>query len=172
MERYKFITSLPAKNCSFSPLGRKLTDIKFIVVHYTGNYSDTAYNNARYFNLYNNDKVGAHFFIDDHNVYQSIAPTKVAYAVGKKYGKAPLWGKVTNRNSLSVELCSTNGFPSEDTLAQAELFIKGLMYKYHIPVERVVRHFDVSGKKCPGWVGWSGDDSKDWFRFKARFYSQ
>ena len=32
---------------------------------------------------------------------------------------------------------------------------KILMAKYNIPIERVVRHFDISGKLCPGIVGWN-----------------
>ena len=92
---YKFVTGLPAKTISYAPLGRTVDKIKYIVVHYTGNYTDSAYNNARYFNQHNTKKVGAHFFIDDDYVYQSIAPTKIAYAVGKKYGIAKLWGKCT-----------------------------------------------------------------------------
>ena len=32
---------------------------------------------------------------------------------------------------------------------------KYLMKKYNIPKNRVVRHFDVNGKNCPGLVGWN-----------------
>ena len=168
---YRFITGLPAKPISYSPIFRSVKAIKYIVVHYTGNYNDSAYNNARFFNMYNTEKTGAHFFLDNDYAYQSIAPTKIAYAVGKKYGVAKLWGKCTNANSISVELCSRDGLPTEEMLDNAEIFIKGLMIKYHIPPERVVRHFDVCNKLCPGWPGWSGNDSTEWFRFKRRFYS-
>ena len=168
---YKFITGLPAKPISYSPILRSVKGIKYIVVHFTGNYSDTAYNNARFFNSTNKEKVGAHLFIDDNYLYQSITPDKIAYSVGKKYGIAKLWGKCTNANSISIELCSKDGLPTEATLNNAEIAIMRLMNKYHIPVERVIRHFDVAGKLCPGWPGWSGNDSSEWFRFKSRFYS-
>ena len=166
---YRFITALPAKPISYAALGRTVNKIKYIVVHYTGNFNDTAYNNAMYYHRYNTEKVGANFFIDDYFAYQSIAPTKIAYAVGKKYGIAKLWGKCTNANSISVELCSQNGLPSEATLDNAETFIKGLMIKYHIPSKRVIRHYDVCRKECPGWPGWYGNDSSEWFKFKNRF---
>lgn len=168
---YKFITALPAKPISYSPLTRSLKRIKFIVVHFTGNYCDSAFANAKYFNSTNTSKTGAHLFIDDSYVYQSIAPYRIAYAVGKKYGDAKLWRMCKNSNSISVELCSTNGAPSAATLENAEICIKRLMLKYNIPVERVVRHYDVTGKDCPGWDGWSGKDSSEWYKFKSRFYS-
>ena len=42
------------------------------------------------------------------------------------------------------------------------------MLLYGIPIENVYRHYDVSGKICPGVIGWnanSGDESK-WQEFK------
>ena len=160
---YTFITSLPALPISYTPGRRKLSDIKFIVVHATGNENDTAFANANYFNKWNSRKAGAHLFIDDEYVYQSIAPTRVAYAVGKSFGN------INNYNSISIELCSTNGKPTPDTLYNAEIVIKNLMKKYNIPSYRVVRHYDINKKLCPYWKGWSGENSEDWFRFKLRF---
>ena len=31
------------------------------------------------------------------------------------------------------------------------------MKKYNIPAERVVRHYDISGKLCPGVLGWNNE---------------
>ena len=44
------------------------------------------------------------------------------------------------------------------------------MQTYNIPADRVIRHYDVSGKLCPGIIGWN-EDSKDisqWKEFKAK----
>ena len=44
------------------------------------------------------------------------------------------------------------------------------MQTYNIPADRVIRHYDVSGKLCPGIIGWN-EDSKDvsqWKAFKAK----
>ena len=44
------------------------------------------------------------------------------------------------------------------------------MSEYNIPANRVVRHYDISAKLCPGVIGWnkdSGDDSK-WKQFKEK----
>ena len=29
------------------------------------------------------------------------------------------------------------------------------MKKYNIPIDRVVRHYDISGKLCPGIIGYN-----------------
>ena len=55
--------------------------------------------------------------------------------------------------SISIELCDTMRDGkydfSEKTLANAALLCRELMQKYHIPLENVIRHFDVVGKICP-----------------------
>ena len=38
------------------------------------------------------------------------------------------------------------------------------MAKYHIPIERVYRHFDVTGKHCPAYFM----DAGKWAEFKSR----
>ena len=31
------------------------------------------------------------------------------------------------------------------------------MKKYNIPLDRVIRHYDVSGKTCPGIIGYNNE---------------
>lgn len=162
---------IPSKPISFSNSIRKRDEIKYIVVHYTGNSNDTAKGNATYFNTDNKRSAGAHFFVDNNDIYYTIPVYHPAYSVGTNNQKvtAKLFKKCTNYNSISIELCSTNGLPHNETLDNAERLIKALMYTFNIPKERVVRHYDVTGKQCPGWLGWYGENSKDWYRFKLRF---
>lgn len=56
------------------------------------------------------------------------------------------------------------------------------MQKYGIPICRVVRHYDITGKLCPALVGWNdgyvmssdgkkkirNNNSEQWKAFKAR----
>ncbi|MBQ2348232.1 MAG: hypothetical protein II388_07700 [Clostridia bacterium] len=44
------------------------------------------------------------------------------------------------------------------------------MEQYGIPAERVIRHYDVSGKLCPGIIGWNEDSGNvtEWKHFKER----
>ena len=153
---------------------RKAEEIRYLVLHYTANDGDLARNNASYFQN-NVVKASAHYFVDDTTVYRSVPDLRVAWSVGgKKYSNADrtgggtLYGVVTNTNSISVELCDTvkNGVyqASEATLARVAELCRELMRKYHIPMDRVCRHFDVTGKHCPSYlVG-----EKAWAKFKER----
>ena len=93
------------------------------------------------------------------------------------------YGKCTNANSIGIEICSTNpnwtasdqanskkwSFTEKAVLNAVEL-TNHLMQTYNIPADRVIRHYDVSGKLCPGIIGWN-EDSKDvsqWKAFKAK----
>lgn len=154
---------------------RNTSTIKHIVFHYTANKTDKAANNAKYFAA-NVVKASAHYFVDDTEVYQSVADNVIAYAVGgAKYsdcsttGGGTMYGKVTNTNSISIEMCSTNGIITEATMVNAVALAKTLMGKYGIPASNIYRHFDVNGKHCPGWTGWYGNDSSKWTAFKTRF---
>ena len=142
--------------------------IKYIVIHYTGNTTDTAKNNANYFKSVNRG-ASAHYFVDDSTVYQCVKDEDVAWAVGRNYGTNNLFGTVTNQNSISIEMCSTNGKISNKTFDNTVALTKSLMNKYKISINNVYRHFDVCSKRCPGWSGWgtgTGDGSI-WLAFKA-----
>lgn len=141
--------------------------IKYIVLHYTGNATDTAKGNANYFKSVNRN-ASAHYFVDDNYVYQVVEDKDVAWAVGKNYGSNNLFGTVTNNNSISVEMCSKNGRITDKTFNNTVELTKQLMKKYNISASNVVRHFDVCSKKCPGWSGWGtgAGGSEYWRNFK------
>ena len=72
------------------------------------------------------------------------------------------FGKCTNLNSVSVELCCIrkNGKVIVDPKAikKATPLVRALMKRLKISPDRVIRHFDVNGKMCPG--GYC--DEKSW----------
>ncbi|HAR88655.1 MAG TPA: hypothetical protein DCR76_06580 [Ruminococcaceae bacterium] len=141
------------------------TGRKYIVIHYTGNTTDTAKANANYF--YSTDRgASAHYFVDNTNVYEVVSPNNTSWAVGVNYGHNNLFGKCTNYNSINIEMCSTNGKISDKTFANTVALARKLMNTYSIPVSRVVRHYDVCSKQCPGWSGWVGNDDSLWKKFK------
>lgn len=153
---------------------REKEDIRYLVYHYTGNDGDTAQANAKYY-AQAKVKASAHYFVDDDSIFQSVGELTVAWAVGgKKWsdcdvtGGGKLYGVVTNANSISVELCDTSRdgeiLPSEKTLRNAVELGKNIMARYGIPIGRVVRHFDVTGKYCPRYFM----DEDKWAAFKAR----
>ena len=166
-------TNLANKNNYGS--ARSLDKIKYVVIHYTGNDGDSDESNARYFKS-NIVKASAHYFVDDDSITQSVPDNYVGWSVGgskysdcSKTGGGKYYGKCTNTNSISIELCDDvrNGtiYPSTKTIQNALELTKMLMTKYNIPQENVIRHFDVTGKKCPAyWV-----DNAKW---KSEFWNK
>lgn len=158
---------------------RALSAIKYIVIHYTANDGDTDENNGKYF-ANNIVKASAHYFVDDDSVTQSVPDNYVAWSVGgKKYsncaitGGGKYYGKCTNTNSISIELCDAvkNGvvYPSAKTIENALELAKDLMQKYNVPQANVIRHFDVNGKGCPAY--WCGTSAKD-AKWKTEFWNK
>lgn len=131
---------------------RSLDKIKYIVIHYTANKGDTAQNNADYFKR-NIVEASAHFFVDEENIVQSVPDNFIAYSVGgKKYPNTnggTYYGKCTNTNSINIEMCDSFNSVPEKTLSLTVELTKTLMKKYNIPIENVIRHYDVTGKVCP-----------------------
>lgn len=155
---------------------RSTSKIKYIVIHYTGNDGDSDEANANYFKN-NIVKASAHYFVDDNSVTQSVPDNYIAWSVGgSKYpgtNGAKYYQKCNNTNSISVELCDSvkNGavYPTTKTINNAIALVKKLMSKYNIPKERVIRHYDVTGKSCPAyWCGTAHKNSK----WKTAFWNK
>ena len=138
---------------------------EYIVIHYTGNATDTALANARYFETVNRG-ASANYFVDQTSVYQCVLDSDKAWHVGVNYGNHTLFGKCTNSNSIGIEMCSNNKKIAADTYKNTVTLTKKLMKKYNIPASRVVRHYDVCNKVCPGWSGWTSKNDKIWKKFK------
>lgn len=142
---------------NFSPRGG--TRIAYIVVHDTGNPAPgaDALAHYRYFGG-GNRRASAHYFVDDHGVVQIIEDAYAAWHCGDGRGKRG----ITNRNSIGVELCINRGVDRRAALSHARELVRELMAFYRIPKDHVVRHFDASGKICPGtmaannWGEWWG----------------
>lgn len=164
--------------------------LDYIVIHYTAGSTSrtgTAYNTAV---MFSNPSIyaSADFIVDDTTAVQFNPDIKNVYCWhcgdAKNYNKgASYYGKCQNYNSIGIEVCSTNpNYSATDrantgkwsftdaVVSKAVELTKYLMKTYDIPASRVIRHYDVTGKYCPGIIGWnedSGDVSK-WNAFKAR----
>jgi N-acetylmuramoyl-L-alanine amidase CwlA len=147
---YTLHKDLKAKSISYGD-SRAASSIKYIVFHYTGNKTDTAKANANYFATSNTRAAGAHYFVDDTTVYQSIDDLKIAYAVGGSKvsegvaaGGGTLYGKCTNANSISIEMCSKNGVITDATIENVVTLAKTLMKKYNVDSDHLCTHFMVT----------------------------
>ena len=157
--------------------------IKYIVVHYTAGSTSKAGSALNTAVMFSNPSVyaSADFIVDDDTIVQfnpdiknrfcwHCGDNKNMFSMGGKY-----YGKCTNANSIGIEVCSTNpnskkwSFTDKAVTNAAEL-VKYLMQTYNIPIENVIRHYDVTGKFCPGIIGWNEDsgNAKKWEQFKAR----
>lgn len=129
----------------------RTSPILYIVIHYTANNGDTAKNNADYFANNQNLSASAHYFVDEITEWQSVSDNDTAYHCGAKTYRHKV---CRNSNSIGIELCSRrnsqgNYYFKEETVKRAAELTKVLMKKYNIPIENVIRHFDVTGKICP-----------------------
>lgn len=175
--------------------------IKYIAVHYTAGSTSrkgTALNTR---SVFLTRRASADFVVDDGSIVQ-INPdlqNNYCWSVGDKKnpysGGGSLYGKATNRNTISIEICSNrkSGYSTnyanhdgwyftEASLGNALKLIRHLMKRFGIPKSNVVRHYDVSGKLCPGVVGWNDSykydnngkqlsvksDSSKWLAFWSR----
>lgn len=147
---------------NFNTLKNKVN--RYIVIHFTANNGDTALGNCKYFYDVNRN-ASAHYFVDENGIYQCVKDNDVAWHCGAKSYKHP---HCRNNNSIGVELCSrklNNYYFKDETVTNAVYLVRELMAKYNIPIENVIRHYDVTGKNCPEpYVR----DSKAWQNFKAR----
>lgn len=144
---------------------RQLSNIQYIVIHYTGNDGDTDENNGKYFQN-NVLKTSAHYFVDSDSITQSVPDNFVAYHCGANTYKHK---DCRNFNSIGIEICDDvrNGtiYPSEKTIQNVLELTRTLMKKYNVPTEHIIRHYDVTGKICPEfWV----DDTK----WKSEFWNK
>lgn len=167
---------------------KKSRSIDYIVIHYTAGVTSkagSAISTATYFST-TDQEVSSDFTVDDATVVQYNPDIRNRYTWhcgGSKYATkgGSFYGKCTNSNSIGIEVCSTNStgkmqnandksysFTSA-TVKTAEELVKQLMKEYNIPASRVIRHYDVTGKPCPGIIGWNADSGSEaeWNKFKA-----
>lgn len=129
-------------------------DIKYIVLHYTGNSKDTAKANANYF-LTAGINASAHYFVDEKSIYQSVALKDISWHCGsKKYYHS----SCRNSNSIGVEMCCSGNYTvSKITQDNASYLVAELCKLIGISAKDVdtyvLRHYDISHKSCPKqWI--------------------
>ena len=189
----------------YNPLSVHITpskrrEIKYIAIHFTAGSSSKegrAMNTKRTFET---REASADFCVDDRDIVQFNPDLKNYYcwAVGdskkRTTGGAKFNGLATNRNTISIEICSSckagyltsvpnheGWYFTDEVLNNAVKLTKILMQQYGIPIGRVVRHYDITGKLCPALVGWNDhyvmsndgkkkirkNNSEQWKAFKA-----
>lgn len=124
--------------------------IEFLVIHYTANNGDTVQNNLDYF-AGNAVGASAHYFVDENGYGQSVKDADTAWHCGASSYRHPT---CRNANSIGMELCSRkdskgNYYFMDQTVYNAAALARQLMQTYGIDRAHVLRHYDVTGKRCP-----------------------
>lgn len=148
--------------------------VKYIAVHFTAGSTSKAGTALATRSVFLKRRASADFVVDDETIVQ-INPNLNNYytwGVGDKKnpysGGGTLYGMATNRNTVSIEISSNlkKGYEpnipnhegwyfTEASLKNALALIRYLMQEFGLSKYSVVRHYDVSGKLCPGVVGWN-----------------
>ena len=140
--------------------------VRYIVLHYTANNGDTARNNCDYYHRVGGLQASAHYFCDEHGAMQSVRECDTAWHCGARAYWHP---ECRNANSIGIEMCSRKRadgsyYIKPETVANAAALAREIMQRYGIDTDHVLRHYDVTGKRCPmPWV----DDPEQWTAFLA-----
>ena len=139
--------------------------VRYIVMHYTANNGDTARNNCDYYHRVGGLQASAHYFCDEHGAMQSVREGDTAWHCGARAYWHP---ECRNGNSIGIEMCSRKRADGSyyilpETVVNAAALAREIMQRYGIDTDHVLRHYDVTGKRCPmPWV----DDPAQWTAFK------
>ena len=143
----------------YSRPGLELPEVDGLVIHYTANPNTTAQQNHDYFAglaASHLTKASSHYIIGlDGEIIQCIPETEQAYASNNR-----------NADTLAIECChfdATGEFYMQTYQSLVHLTAY-LMGKYDIPIESVIRHYDVTGKSCPKYYV---DHPDEWEQFLA-----
>lgn len=144
----------------YSRPGLTLDKVNAIVIHYTANPGTTAKQNRDYFNGLKDSKqtkASAHFVVGlEGEIIQCIPCNEISYASNDRNG-----------DTISIECChedATGKFnqETEDTLVHLTAWLLG---RYGLTTEDVIRHYDVTGKKCPLYYV---ENEEAWENFKQK----
>lgn len=178
---------IPKKLSPFKS-SRKGCKPEYIVIHYTGSPFQGIDRTVRYMTEYISE-ISAHYIVDGERIAQVVAIDDAAWhvsdgSVNRRYerGKdAEAWHNseagaafrgnrnsigielcVTKTNKKSVKVCDTDWEFTDGTVETAAKLVAALMDELGIPLRRVIRHMDATGKPCPRpFVSLKSDGNKD-----------
>lgn len=124
--------------------------IKYIVIHYVGATGGAKANCNFFKTIYRGSS--AHYFVGHKGeVWQCVDDADVAWHCGASSYKHKI---CRNSNSIGIEMCCRKDskgrwYFEKETIDSTIELTKMLMKKYDVPESNVIRHYDVTGKRCP-----------------------
>lgn len=125
-------------------------EIKYLVIHYVGALGGAQANCKYYASRYIG--ASAHYFVGHSGeIWQSVLDEHTAWHCG---AKTYYHSDCRNSNSIGIEMCvrkTADGtwYFEQETIDSTIALVKELMAKYNIPIENVLRHYDITHKICP-----------------------
>ena len=143
----------------YSRPGIQVDHIDGIVIHYTANPGASAQANRNYFEQLASSKTtkaSSNFIVGlDGEIIQCIPTWEIAYASNERNG-----------DTVSIECChpdETGHF--EDATYRSLVQLTGwLCIKYGLSADKVIRHYDVTGKNCPKYFV---ENEEAWKAFRS-----
>lgn len=133
---------------------RGCVGVKYIVIHNTGNFKESASAEAHrhYLKGFTQGQrpLSWHYTVDDERIYKSLPEEESAYHAGDgAEGDGNLYG-------VGIEICLNkqpeNSPPTEPfikAVKRAAILTAELMKKYSLTIDSVRQHNSFSGKNCP-----------------------
>jgi len=126
--------------------GEALKKVNGVVLHYVGNPGTTAQANRNYFNSLADGELGtyasSHFIVGlEGEVLQCVPLDEIAYASNGR-----------NADTVSIEVCHPDGAGEYSPVTRARVveLTAWLCRAFRLNAEEdVIRHYDVTGKRCP-----------------------
>ena len=161
---------------------KRTSTIQYIILHYSASTTSGKNNAMNTLRTLNTRELSSDFAVDDNLIIQLADDiTKWASTAVQRWSSSgtPAGKNANNNNSVSIEMSSTlaNGgkwvpndphfYFTDEVLANTRYLCKLLVKEFNIPPERVIRHYDIMGKCCPGIIGWNlgkGSDNDNLYR--------
>ena len=143
--------------------------VSFLVYHYVG-ATGGGKANAKYYHSADGVGASAHYFVghasEGAEIWSSVPEADTAWHCGAKTYRHPT---CRNANSIGIEMCchqrpDGTWYIDEETMAAAAELGRDILARYAIPMDHVLRHYDVTGKLCPRPL----IDEGAWADFKKR----
>jgi len=159
--------------------GIKITP-KGLVIHWTANTRSgaNARANRNYFENHPANKVSAHYCVDDKEVILCVPEYEMAYHVGATSYKPDalrLLSSYPNNCTIGIEMCVNQDANFARMCRQTVALAADILTRYGWRVDKLWRHYDITGKDCPRYFvadqgakayGFSSA-AAGWVKFKA-----
>lgn len=158
----------------YSRPGMKRIDTQFIVVHFSEGPGQSA-RQVRRFLEQRNTFGGYTFLVDDKEVIQLCNIDEMTPHVGgtltdemaQILGPPSFYRGYSIQNWKTIGICychnDATGTPEDATYQRLLNKVVYLMLRFDVPLRNVKRHFDITGKICPGYFTRT---PQAWLQFK------